>query len=192
MTLNLFNGHLKPMSEFYTNKVISFCKRGDDIIKGMTPYSAHTLHMAVGLIGELSELIAAFVARDRENLLEEAGDVEFYWNALAYGEGISNGSVILLTEDDRINNGNFQCFDMLFVMAGDILDLAKKEAIYGKKTDNSEMQEVLALFNYWWRIFLGRNSIDRDEIRALNIQKLEKRYPNGYTNSAAQQRADKE
>lgn len=56
----------------------------DDIGFRLTPYLAHKLHMALGLFGEAGEILEATVNeimtgfRDKDNELEESGDIEFY------------------------------------------------------------------------------------------------------------------
>lgn len=60
-------------------------KPGETIIKEMTASDAHLLHMAVGVSGEAGELLDGVKKRaiyqkeiDRENIIEELGDIEFY------------------------------------------------------------------------------------------------------------------
>lgn len=60
-------------------------KRGEEILKSLTPEKCELLHMAIGLAGEVGELLDAvkrhvFYDRplDRENAIEELGDIEFY------------------------------------------------------------------------------------------------------------------
>jgi len=65
--------------------VLCLAKRGEDIINEMSVEDAHLLHMAVGISGEAGELLDAIKKRaiyqkelDRENIIEELGDLEFY------------------------------------------------------------------------------------------------------------------
>jgi NTP pyrophosphatase (non-canonical NTP hydrolase) len=60
-------------------------KDGQDIINELTPELAHLLHMAVGVSGEAGELLDAIkkitIYRkdiDKENIIEELGDIEFF------------------------------------------------------------------------------------------------------------------
>jgi NTP pyrophosphatase (non-canonical NTP hydrolase) len=107
--------------------VRNLAKDGGDIIKSLTPESAHLWHMASALCGEAGEVFDAikkFVIYEKtldiNNVIEELGDIEFYL------EGI--------------------------------------------------------------RASLG---ITRLETLANNVLKLDQRYGEGYSNSAAQERADK-
>ena len=65
--------------------VVSNKKPGEDILKSLTPEKCELLHMAVGLAGEVGEFLDAVKRHvfydkpiDRENAIEELGDIEFY------------------------------------------------------------------------------------------------------------------
>lgn len=70
-----------PYSQFVEN----LCKPGIDILVHMTPGEAHLTHMAMGVSGEAGELLDAIKKHviyrkplDRENVLEECGDILFF------------------------------------------------------------------------------------------------------------------
>lgn len=80
----------------YTAMVAALTKPGEAILTGLTPDRCHLLHMAVGVSGEAGELLDAVkkVAIygkpiDRENVVEELGDLEFYMEGLRQGLGIT-------------------------------------------------------------------------------------------------------
>lgn len=93
----------------YAEMVLALAKPGADIIASMTPSSVHALHMAVGISGEAGELLDAVKKHviynkpiDRDNVVEELGDLEFYMEGLRQGLGISreetlNANVVKLT-----------------------------------------------------------------------------------------------
>jgi len=81
--------------------VKNLAKSGDLIVKEMTGAGAHAIHMAVGISGESGELLDAikkFVIYgkklDRENVVEEMGDIEFYLEGLRQGLGITREETI--------------------------------------------------------------------------------------------------
>jgi NTP pyrophosphatase (non-canonical NTP hydrolase) len=94
----------------HNEMVAALCKKGEDIIAAMTPDSAHILHMAVGISGEAGELLDAVKKHtiynkpiDRENVIEELGDLEFYMEGLIQRLGITReetikGNIIKLGE----------------------------------------------------------------------------------------------
>ena len=72
--------------------VSALCKPGNAIVASLTPDMAHNLHMAVGIAGESGELLdavkkAAIYCKpiDRDNVIEELGDLEFYMEGLRQG-----------------------------------------------------------------------------------------------------------
>lgn len=76
--------------------VANLAKKGQDIIDEMTPEKAHVLHMSVGVSTEAGELLSAVKKYtmynkdiDRENVIEELGDLEFYMEGLRQGIGIA-------------------------------------------------------------------------------------------------------
>lgn len=71
-------------------------KPGDAILEQMTPLKAACDHMVVGVAGEAGELVDAIKRwtmynkpLDRENVIEELGDLEFFMEGLRQNLGIS-------------------------------------------------------------------------------------------------------
>lgn len=76
--------------------VKALAKSGDAIAQEITGEDAHLMHMAIGICGEAGELMDAIKKRviyrkalDRENVLEELGDLEFYLEGMRQGLSIS-------------------------------------------------------------------------------------------------------
>jgi len=85
----------------FEEMVANLVKDGQAIIDDMTPAKAHELHMAVGISGEAGELLDAIKkyviynkALDRENVIEELGDIEFYMEGLRQSFGITRQETI--------------------------------------------------------------------------------------------------
>lgn len=81
--------------------VAALVKPGEKIIESLTPVKAHLLHMSVGISGEAGELLDAIKKHvvynkevDRENVIEELGDLEFYMEGLRQGLGITREETI--------------------------------------------------------------------------------------------------
>ena len=77
------------LEQDHSSMVVSLAKCGDEIIKSLTPESAHLWHMASALCGEAGELFDAVKKSviygkdlDMENVVEELGDIEFYLEGL--------------------------------------------------------------------------------------------------------------
>lgn len=80
----------------FEEMVKGLAKPGEKIAAEITAGDAHLMHMAIGVSGEAGELLDAIKKRviyrkdlDRENVLEELGDLEFYMEGLRQGLGIT-------------------------------------------------------------------------------------------------------
>lgn len=76
--------------------VRDLAKPSHDIIRDLMPESTHVLHMAVGVAGEAGEILELAKKHsiygkplNRDNLVEELGDIEFYMEGLRQGVGIT-------------------------------------------------------------------------------------------------------
>lgn len=76
--------------------VSKLVKPGEEIARNMNEYDAHLIHMVLGISGEAGELLDAIKKRaiyqkplDRENVIEELGDLEFYMEGLRASLGIT-------------------------------------------------------------------------------------------------------
>ena len=81
--------------------VAQLAKDGKIIADEMTPANAHIIHMAIGVSGEAGELLDACKKAviyqkplDRDNVVEELGDLEFYMEGLRQGLGITREETI--------------------------------------------------------------------------------------------------
>lgn len=76
--------------------------------------------------------------------------------------------------------------------AGELLDAVKKVWVYNKPLDTDNLIEELGDLEFYMQALRFQLGVSREQILQANITKLEKRYPTGYTDAAAQARADKE
>lgn len=76
---------------------------------------------------------------------------------------------------------------------GEILDVIKKHVIYNQQLDIGHLVEELGDMEFFMEQARAAIGISRDYILKQNYEKLmNKRYPNGYSDEAAQERADKQ
>ena len=92
---------MKPTNITHAEMVTALAKSGADIVDMLTPNDAHNLHMVLGISGEAGELLDAVKKSiiyskpiDRENVVEELGDMEFYMEGLRQGYGITRDETI--------------------------------------------------------------------------------------------------
>lgn len=144
-------------------------------------------HATTGMMGEAIELECA---RTRADLFEELGDFEFYLQALA--------SLLGLEKFDPYSATLVPWLEALTILRREsacALDLTKKLWIYNKPLDRSLARALRVHGESCIDGLLSlceQLGVDRSEIQHLNMVKLRKRYPEGYTDTAAQARADKE
>jgi NTP pyrophosphatase (non-canonical NTP hydrolase) len=86
----------RDMDQTHQALVAALAKPGAAVLGALTPESAHLLHMAVGVSGEAGELLDAVKKHavytkplDRDNIIEELGDLEFYMAGLRDALGIT-------------------------------------------------------------------------------------------------------
>lgn len=85
----------------FEDMVAVLAKDGAAIIATLTPEKMHSLHMAVGIVGEAGELLDAVKKQviynkeiDLVNVIEELGDLEFYMEGLRAKLGITRQQTI--------------------------------------------------------------------------------------------------
>lgn len=85
----------------YAAMVQTLAKSGEDIFASLTPEKAHIIHMSLGVAGEAGELVdevKKYIAYDRvfnrDNVIKEMGDLEFYLEGLRQGTGITRAEVL--------------------------------------------------------------------------------------------------
>lgn len=84
------------MTISHADMVRTLVKPGSAIAENITAAEADLLHMAIGVSGEAGELLDAVKKHtiykkpiDRENVIEELGDLEFYMEGLRQNLGIT-------------------------------------------------------------------------------------------------------
>lgn len=80
----------------HNEMVKALAKSGEKIAAEINAEDAHLLHMAVGISSEAGELLDAIKKQviyrkvlDRENVIEELGDLEFYMEGIRQGLGMT-------------------------------------------------------------------------------------------------------
>ncbi len=168
----------------------------DDSYEGMHcihgTQAVRLLHSSVGMASEIGEYLQARYLDDDINVLEELGDMMWYWaiavDALSLNPfGLSKQGEMMaapLSQATHVTAADVE--RELFSAIGDWNDAAKKHAFYGKPLDLSEVGALLAI--------IYRSISDLHELRAVhsleetlrrNIAKLRVRYPKKYSDEEA-------
>lgn len=75
--------------------------------------------------------------------------------------------------------------------AGELLDAVKKVWVYEKPIDIVNIVEELGDLEFYMQALRSLLGVTREEVIQANVEKLNRRYPGGYTDAAAIARADK-
>ncbi len=170
----------------FEKMVNTLLKPGGDILASLTAEKVNLLHNTIGLVGEVGELVAA---TDETNIEEELGDIEFYYT------GICSALVeeTFLETFTKLEPARKQLILVnMTIISTDILDIVKKHVVYNKPLDESLL--IVALKNLRVQLIHFYACVDITRQQAIDAcaAKLAVRYKNGYTDQAAQERADKE
>lgn len=76
--------------------------------------------------------------------------------------------------------------------AGEIVDTVKRTWIYGAELDRANLLEEAGDQLFYVTALLINAGFTLEEAMQHNVEKLAKRYPAGYTDQAARERADKQ
>ena len=85
----------------HSKMVTLLAKPGEDILATLTPEKCHLWHMGTGVVGEAGELIDAIKRYviynkdiDRENVIEELGDLEFFIEGVRQSTNITRAETL--------------------------------------------------------------------------------------------------
>lgn len=149
------------------------------------PEAVH--HATTGLIGETVELL---YATGPSNTLEELGDIEFYFTAL---HNLLDPPLTSPHASADSPRSYPNLLARLLYLSNELLDLSKKVWVYKQAFSSLKPFFLSTLTDYGseLRQLYAHHQTSCEAIRELNTQKLRRRYPHGYTDIAAQLRADK-
>lgn len=194
---------LSHMMQDHLEVVRLLLKPSSDILDTMDSGKCNLMHLTFGIVGEIGELMEAMeTARrvggiDLPNVKEEMGDLEFYLlglrDHLCYFDEPSD-EVLAKSFPEPFRFQNIEhIINRMMVSACQLMDYVKKSVAYnsGFKLDAAltSIDEIQHCLN---ALYANLYMITRPSVLAENKEKLmKKRYPNGYSDEAAQARADK-
>ena len=146
----------------YISLAMRTCAPGDQI-----------LHSAIGMVTEAAELDSA---PDRKNYLEEMGDIMWYVALGCHYLGIS-----LDEAEEMATNPD----DHPVMIAAGFISVLKKQIFYGKQPDRREQTALLGDMITTLRGHATAEGVSLDWVMEQNIAKLQKRYPDKFTEDRA-------
>lgn len=74
--------------------------------------------------------------------------------------------------------------------AGEVTDLIKKHVFHGKELSRDLLVKELGDVRWYMEYLMIATGISMEEVEAKNVEKLTKRYPEGFSYKAANERKD--
>lgn len=164
-----------------------------DFVKTVESTSWHQpnerlLHAAMGLCTETAEL---FEIDNEQHQLEELGDICWYLALGLDAIGHSFEAVPLLETEDFLNKVRGEDpGQALVIYSSDLLDMVKKQVFYGREIDATKAVDAFVMIKNV--LIHGMVAIDLDydidAVVAANIKKLTARFPEKFSEDAANNR----
>jgi hypothetical protein len=180
--------------------VLRLGKPGDAILATLTPSDCNLVHMGGCLMGEAAELYEAcwMLKQNKEHIIEEFGDMEFYMVACRAAIGIERGTAdwanaqveahqVAVAEPHLIQ---------LMVLGGNFWDVVKRVTVYRKPIEQTRAEDILRKMEVHLHCLYSYYDLRLEDILQGNWTKLadkdKGRYREGaYSDTAAQARRDK-
>lgn len=168
-----------------------------DFVKSVESTSWHQpnerlLHAAMGLCTESAELIET---DGDQHEIEELGDVCWYL-ALGFDAlGADFDNAPILDEDKFLEAVRGEhSLDSLVLYSTDLLDLVKKQIFYGRVIDNERAINTLVMLKniIHYGLLFADGGITLQDVIDANVKKLRARFPDKFSEDAANNRDVKE
>ena len=172
------------------------------------PIKSQLVHAALGIASESGELANVINAAwmklyfDPNEIPEEIGDGCWYaallaslfeWDFKDMFLDPATASDMSVSLAGAVLGRNPVALCMQWTaFAGEIVSCVKSHVIYGKELDVALLEKNLKLFVTTAALLASIHSIPLEHILALNISKLQKRYPEEYSDFNAIERKDKQ
>lgn len=184
-----------PLPEVsYAAFVGRLIKPADVLVAEATPLKMALNHLICGFSGELGELLEGVDAYDIDNLFEEFGDLEFYWQDMdARLRGFEHESFFDSPVPETNHKSGEGLFGKLVVAVSCLVDTLKRHTIYNNPLDVQKAWKYHLIIRSVLDAYYLYFGFTREAVIAANKTKLNKRYnlTVGYTDHAATARADK-
>lgn len=159
-----------------------------------------TMNAACGLSSEVGEIVELMqgVEIDSTHMQKELGDWMWYWSLMGHAYGLANSfsamtdmvpkfqSVLQETEDWAPHP---RMGTTLVIETGAINEFVKKHWFHKHTPDVAVMGRLLYSSLRAWIEIVNHYGYDASEILGTNIEKLRKRYPEGFSTERSLNRA---
>ena len=168
-----------------------------DFVKSVESNSWHQpnerlLHAAMGLCTETAEL---YELESEQHELEELGDICWYVALGLDALGVSWEAVEIMDFDIFMAEVRGETADeSVMIYATDLLDMMKKNVFYGRPVNTEKALGDLVLIKncLHWGLVAGGSDLTLDQVVDANVKKLMARFPDKFSEDAANNRDVKE
>ena len=136
------------------------------------------VNAALGLAGEAAEYLESVASENIDNDKKELGDIQWYIALMCDVFGFDISALMELKQDTECEVFHKQV--LLPSVAGRICDQVKKIYFHGHGVPKADLFLLLAYFQSLILNICDESGFDIKEIWQLNIDKLKKRYPDGF------------
>lgn len=180
---------------------MTFNEYQEEALRTANPECRNIINVALGLCGESSEFMELLTnetksstERDKSHLCKELGDVSWYASVGSYVLGYKLSNII---DSDNYHytpnewqkmfgsskNQTFNVIDLsitLSVRCGEFADVIKKRVFQGHGLNKEKLVKIL--YDILWLVAMLYDKIGYkfEEGLQMNVDKLRKRYPNGF------------
>ncbi|MNK58661.1 MazG nucleotide pyrophosphohydrolase domain protein [compost metagenome] len=160
----------------------------------------HEMQMTIyglGLMGEASELFTLFFdgQPQRDEVIKEVGDVAWYAAAICSRLGLRLSESLHLgyaarceVNPEALCDGEFAEF--VVIDAGKVGEMLKKAYGHKHPLDRDALLERIGCVMWWLEGLCDRLGVPLEEALERNIDKLRRRYPEGFSAEASIARVD--
>lgn len=150
------------------------------------------LHAAMGLCTELGETLEL---ESEEHEIEELGDIAWYLALGFHATGLDFENCTIYAPEEFYATVRGEDFlDTLIIYATELLDMVKKQVFYGREINTGKAHDCLIMLKNSMHhgLELSDGDITLDDIITANVKKLKARFPEKFTEDAANNRDVKE
>lgn len=159
--------------------VRTLTKPPEAILASLTPAKCNLLHATNGLADEYFELQIAISVNDKENILEELGDMLFYTEAFIIDVEVEPFPPFKpLTIEDTMQK---------------LYQITKRHIFYEQDLDKDSLYNIYLNIKSWIQWYASQIGKTIRDVEIHNMSKLGERYKNfEYSDKAAKERKDKQ
>ena len=138
-------------------------------------------HVTLGIVGEFAEFHLACQEMNIDNIKKEGADIYWYISELANLHNIPL----------QINECPYWPWS-IDIMVGDIAEMSKKYLAYNKPIDEFKLSDYLNHLLFYINLTFKEYEIDFEECLDMNIEKLQKRFPEKFSAELAIAKGDEQ